>query len=150
MAGPQKERTAVEVEYFIVNDGCYDIVVPDGATDEEIKRAVLDDIREEKYLPEGANLEIEWEASDGRSGRLNHNIYPDVDEILRNNALDQCDSDDGEHEWAPRGNHNGLYYTGPKSYKVVYECTHCGLIRTYHYSVRRPGNPDFTVTFDWA
>jgi hypothetical protein len=106
----------MEVEYFIVNEGCYDIEVPDGATDEEIKGAILADICEDKYLPEGANLEIHWDAEDGRSGRLTHTIDPDVDAILRNSALDECEeSEDGSHKWEPSGGCNGVYATGATS-----------------------------------
>jgi hypothetical protein len=143
----------MDVEYIIINEACYDIEVPEGATDEEIQRAILDDINDDAYLPEGANLDIRWDAEDGRSGRLTHTIEPDVDAIMKNNGLDKCDeSGDGSHEWEPSGGCNGLYGEAGTSYRIVDECTKCGLIRTYHYSgsQRRPGEPDFTVRFDWA
>jgi hypothetical protein len=143
----------MDVEYIINKKVGYDIKVPDGATDEEIKRAIRDDISDDAYLPEGASLYIRWRSEDGRSGWFLDNVYPDVDAIMRNQGLDKCkESEDGSHKWTPKGRRNGLYRTSGTSFKVVYYCNRCDLIRTYRYSVGRPGSgkPEFTVRFEWA
>jgi hypothetical protein len=73
----------IVVGYFIQGDGWYAADAPDGATEDEIEASILADINDDAYSPYGATLEIRWESSDGRSGRLEHTIEPDVDCIMQ-------------------------------------------------------------------
>jgi hypothetical protein len=143
----------MDVEYTIINEGCYDIEVADGATDEQIEDVILADISEDAYLPDGATLDIRWESSDGREGRMTHTIEPDVDELMRLRGIDRCQvADDEEHAWEPYGGCDGVYAGAGTAIEVRDRCSHCGLVLIEHHagSQRRPGEPDFTVRFDWA
>jgi hypothetical protein len=71
------------IGYPIQGDGWYAMDAPDGATDDEIEASIIADISQDAYSPYGATLEIRWESSDGRSGRLEHTIEPDVDAIMQ-------------------------------------------------------------------
>jgi hypothetical protein len=71
------------IGFFIPGEGWYAADAPDRATDDEIEGAILASISTDAYAPYGATLDIRWESSDGRSGRLEHTIEPDVDAIMQ-------------------------------------------------------------------
>jgi hypothetical protein len=141
----------MEIEYLIENEQWYTTEAPDGTTVEQIENAILADIREDAYLPEGATLDIQWESADGRQGRMEHTIAPDVDELMRRRGLDRCrESDDGEHEWTAFGGCDGIYSVGGTAIEVHDRCAHCGLVRIeYHAGSQRIiGDPEITVRFE--
>jgi hypothetical protein len=138
------------VGYLIPGEGWYATDAPDGATDEEIEASILADINQDAYSPYGATLDIRWESSDGRSGRLEHTIEPDVDELMRRRGIDQCrESDDGEHAWEPYGGCDGVYAVGGTAIEVHDRCSHCGLVLVEHRTgpQRLPGEPEISVRF---
>jgi hypothetical protein len=143
----------MQVEYLIQNEQWYYTEAPDGATDDEVEDAILADISDEAYLPEGATLDICWETEDGRQGRMEHTIAPDVDALMRRQGLDRCQaSEDGEHEWQPYGGCDGIYSVGGTAIEVHERCSYCGLVRIeYHAgSQRLPGEPEIEVRFERA
>jgi hypothetical protein len=73
----------IVVGYFVPGEGWYATDAPDRATEQEIEAAILANISEDAYSPYGATLDIRWESSDGREGRLSHTIEPDVDAVMR-------------------------------------------------------------------
>jgi hypothetical protein len=142
----------MEIEYLIENEQWYTVDVPDTATDEQIEDAILADIHDDAYLPEGATLDIKWEAADGREGRMTHTIAPDADGIMRRLGIDRCrESDDDQHAWEPDGGCDGLYGGAGTEIAVRDRCSHCGLIRTeYHAGSQRIiGDPEIEVWFGW-
>jgi hypothetical protein len=143
----------MQVEYLIQNEQWYYTEAPDGATDEQVEDAILADISDDAYLPDGATLDIRWETEDGREGRMEHTIAPDVDALMRRRGIDRCrESDNDEHSWEPYGGCDGVYAVGGTAIEVHERCVHCGLVKIeYHAGSQRViGDPEIEVTFDWA
>jgi hypothetical protein len=138
------------VGYLIPGEGWYVTEAPDGASDEDVEGAILASISDDAYLPYGATLDIRWEATDGRSGRLEHTIEPDVDAIMSHLGIDRCPaSKDGSHAWEPDGGCDGVYTVGGTAIEVRDRCTRCGIVRTEHRTgpQRLPGEPEVSVRF---